>query len=350
MGNHVCIVLAAGKGTRMKSSRAKVLHPIAGRPMLYYPLQTARATGAGRIFVVVGHQRAEVEQAVAAPDITCVVQEQQLGSGHAVAVCEQALAGCDGDVLILCGDVPFISVATIERLLKEHAAGGAAVSVLSVHLDNPHGYGRIVRGSQGELHAIVEHRDATPPQLLVHEINTGIYCCRAPFLFSALRQVGTANTQGEYYLPDIIAIGRSGGLHVQAVIAEDWREVEGINDRAGLARAEERMQAMIQKRHMLDGVSILQPSSTYIDDRAAIGAGVTLHPGTVLQGQTSIGSGCTIGAGSVLVNARIGSNAHIGPRCVVQDAGIPDGARLGACEHVRPGAAPSRPGPSTSIA
>ena len=148
MEKQVCIVLAAGKGTRMKSSLAKVLHPIAGRPMLHYPLQTARATGCERIFVVVGHQRAEVEQAVAAADVSFVLQENQLGSGHAVAVCEEALADFSGDVLILCGDVPFITIATLERFMNAHAQADAAVSVLSVHLENPHGYGRIVRGSR----------------------------------------------------------------------------------------------------------------------------------------------------------------------------------------------------------
>jgi bifunctional UDP-N-acetylglucosamine pyrophosphorylase/glucosamine-1-phosphate N-acetyltransferase len=302
--------------------------------MLHYPLEAARAIGCRRMFVVVGHQRADVERAAAAADVSFVVQEQQLGSGHAVAVCEQALAGFDGDVLILCGDVPFITPATLEHFISAHERAGAAVSVLSVHLDNPHGYGRIVRGAQGELHAIVEHRDATAPQLLINEINTGIYCCNAPFLFKALKQVGTDNNQGEYYLPDIIAIGRAAGLSVQAVATGQWQEVEGINDRAGLARAEERMQAIVQQRHMLAGVSILQPSSTHIDDRAVIGMEVTLHPGTVLHGATSIGSGCTIGAGCVLVNATIGNNVLIGPCCVIEDAAVASGARISACRHV----------------
>ena len=337
MKKTVCIVLAAGMGTRMKSSLAKVLHPIAGRPMIHYPLHTARAIGCDRMLVVVGHQRADVERAVAAADVGFVVQAQQLGSGHAVAVCEEALAGFDGDVLILCGDVPFITPATIEHLISEHTRAEAAVSVLSVHLDNPHGYGRIVRGSQGELHAIVEHRDATAPQLLINEINTGIYCCNASFLFSALKQVNTDNNQGEYYLPDIIAIGRAAGLNVQAIVTGDWQEVEGINDRAGLARAEERMQAIIHRRHMLAGVSILQPSSTCIDDRVMIGMDVTLEPGAVLCGETSIGSDCTIGAGCVLSNAILGNNVHIGPGCVIEDAEIASGTRISACSHVHAG-------------
>lgn len=333
MDKHACIILAAGRGTRMESSRAKVLHPIAGRPMLHYPLQTARQIGSERIVVVVGHQRADVEQAVGAPDVEFVLQERQLGSGHAVAVCEQAFAGYDGTVVILCGDVPFISSATLERFLAEHAAADAAVSVLSVHLEDPHGYGRIVRGSQDELHAIVEHRDATPPQLLIHEINTGIYCCRASFLFSALKKIGTDNDQGEYYLPDIIAIGRTQDLPVQAIAAREWQEVEGINDRAGLARAEERMQTLIRRRHMLSGVSMLQPSTTYIDDMVEIGPETELHPGTVLRGRTRIGSGCTIGAGSVIVDARIGDNARLGALCVVAGGQVPPGACLGACKH-----------------
>ena len=349
MKKQACIVLAAGKGTRMKSSRAKVLHPIAGRPMLHYPLQAARATGCERIFVVVGHQRSEVEQAVAADDVSFVLQEQQLGSGHAVAVCEETLSNFTGDVLILCGDVPFITIATLEYFINAHAQADAAISVLSVHLENPHGYGRIVRGCQDELHAIVEHREATAPQLLIHEINTGIYCCKAPFLFSALKQVGTDNEQAEYYLPDIIAIGRANGLIVQAIATEAWQEVEGINDRAGLARAEERMQALIQQRHMLAGVSILQPSSTYIEDQVEIGTGVTLHPGTVLRGKTSIGNGCTIGAGCVIAKATIGNSVHIGPSCVIENAEIQHDARIKPCTHVHSGMDSTQPGSSSPI-
>jgi bifunctional UDP-N-acetylglucosamine pyrophosphorylase / glucosamine-1-phosphate N-acetyltransferase len=332
-----CIILAAGKGTRMKSDLTKVLHPIAGRPMLHYPLQTAREIGCEPIFVVIGHQRADVEQAIAAEDITFVLQEQQLGSGHAVAVCRDALAGFDGDVLILCGDVPFITAATLNYFISEHAQAEAVVSVLSVPLDNPHGYGRIVRGSQGELHAIVEHRDATPPQLLINEINTGIYCCSASFLFKALRRINTDNEQGEYYLPDIIAIGRDDGLNVQAIATESPHEVEGINDRAALARAEQRMQTLIQQRHMLAGVSILQPSSTFIDERVSIGREVILEPGAVLRGATVIGSGCTIGAGSVLINTTLGNTSYIGPCCVIENTDIPDGTCINPCKHMRSG-------------
>jgi len=341
MNKQACIVLAAGKGTRMKSARAKVLHPIAGRPMLYYPLQAARATGCNHIFVVVGHQRTEVEQAVAADDVSFVLQEHQLGSGHAVAVCEETLANFTGNVLILCGDVPFITVPTLERFMSAHAQADAAVSVLSVHLENPHGYGRIVRGKKGELHAIVEHRDATEPQLLIREINTGIYYCKAPFLFSALKQIGTDNEQGEYYLPDIIAIGRSGCLTVQAIATEAWQEVEGINDRVGLARAEQRMQALIQQRHMLAGVSILQPSSTYIEDQVEIGTEVELHPGTVLRGRTSIGNKCRIEAGCVIANATVGNSVHIGPSCVIEGAEIRHDARISPCTHVHAGIVPT---------
>ena len=349
MKKQICIVLAAGRGTRMKSSLAKVLHPIAGSPMLHYPLQTARATGCERIFVVVGHQHAEVEQAVTAADVSFVLQEHQLGSGHAVAVCEEALADFSGDVLILCGDVPFITIATLEYFISAHAQADAAVSVLSVHLENPHGYGRIVRGSRDELHAIVEHRDATDQQLLINEINTGIYCCKAPFLFSALKQVGTDNEQAEYYLPDIIEIGRAGGLTVQAIATEAWQEVEGINDRAGLARAEERMQALIQQCHMLAGVSIMQPSSTFIDDQVEIGSEVTLHPGTVLRGTTSIGSGCTIEAGCILINATIGTHVNIGPSCVIEDTKIQHNARISPCTHMHSGTFSAQPGSPSPI-
>jgi bifunctional UDP-N-acetylglucosamine pyrophosphorylase/glucosamine-1-phosphate N-acetyltransferase len=302
--------------------------------MLHYPLAAARETGCNHIFVVVGHQREAVEKAVAADDVSFVLQQQQLGSGHAVAVCEEALSGFTGNVLILCGDVPFITVPTLERFMKAHTQTDASVSVLSVHLENPHGYGRIVRGSGDELQQIVEHRDATPEQHLIREINTGIYCCKAPFLFSALKQIGTDNNQGEYYLPDIIAIGRSSGLVVQAVATEAWQEVEGINDRAGLARAEQRMQEIIQQRHMLAGVSILQPSSTHIEDQVAIGTGATLHPGTVLRGATRIGNECTIEAGCVIADATVGNSVHIGPCCVIDNAEIQHDTRIRPCTHM----------------
>jgi bifunctional UDP-N-acetylglucosamine pyrophosphorylase/glucosamine-1-phosphate N-acetyltransferase len=332
----VSVILAAGKGTRMKSELVKVLHPVAGRPMLAYPVAAARALGSSRIIVVAGHQKDKVEAALQAQQVDIVLQAEQLGSGHAVLMAGPHLQGFEGDVLILCGDVPLITTATLEAFLAAHRQNQACVSVLTVELDNPAGYGRILRTGGGDLCGIIEHRDATEAQRAVREINTGIYCCRAPFLFEALGKLKTNNDQGEYYLPDIVTIAAAAGMKVQAVKTGDFEEVAGINDRAGLAKAEAAMQARIARQHMANGVTILDPHATYIEAAVQIGADTVLHPGTSLRGATRIGCGCTIDMHSVIKDSKIGNGVHIKPSCMIEESTIADNVAVGPFAHLRP--------------
>ena len=335
MNNLVSVILAAGKGTRMKSELVKVLHCVAGRPMLAYTVDVAEAVGSSRIIVVAGHQKDKVEAALQGRPVDIALQEQQLGSGHAVLMAGPPLKGFEGDVLILCGDVPLITTATLEAFLAAHRENKACVSVLTVELDNPAGYGRILR-SDDHLSGIVEHRDATKAQLAVHEINTGIYCCRAPFLFEALGQVKTNNDQGEYYLPDIVSIAAAAGMPVQAVKTGDFEEVAGINDRAGLAKAEQAMQARIAGQHMENGVTICDPHATYIEYGVHIGADTVVYPGVALRGKTLIGCGCIIDMHSVIKDSTIGSGVHIKPSCMIGESTIADNVVVGPFAHLRP--------------
>ena len=332
----VSVILAAGKGTRMKSELVKVLHPVAGRPMLAYPVAAAKAVGSSRIIVVAGHQKDKVEAALQGRQVDIALQSEQLGSGHAVLMAAPHLKDFEGDVLILCGDVPLITTATLEAFLAAHRNNKACVSVLTVELDNPAGYGRILRTAGGDLCGIIEHRDATDAQRAVREINTGIYCCRAPFLFEALGKVKTNNDQGEYYLPDIVSIAAAAGMPVQAVKTFDFEEVAGINDRAGLAKAEAAMQARILQQHLANGVTIIDPHATYIEADVRIGADTVVYPGASLRGTTRIGCGCIIDMHSVIKDSKIGNGVHIKPSCVIDESTIADNVVVGPFAHLRP--------------
>jgi len=233
------LILAAGKGTRMGSDLAKVLHRIHDRPLLEYVVEVAEAAGSEEIVVIVGHQADVVRETLAGRNLVFVDQREQLGTGHAVLQARKAFAGYDGDVLILCGDVPLLPLGTVQRLLDEHAASGAAVSVLTALLENPKGYGRIVKDNAGALLRIVEERDATEEEREIREINSGIYLVGAPFLFDAVSRITNRNDQKEYYLTDIVEIARSGGLPVHVCLAEDARSVMGINTPEELKKAEE---------------------------------------------------------------------------------------------------------------
>ena len=262
------VVLAAGKGTRMKSDKAKVLHEACGRPMAFFPIRTALALDASPVVVVVGHQAAAVEQELArqfpgAP-IRFALQSEQLGTGHAVLCAEQALRGFDGSILILAADVPLIRPETLQKLVA--ARQGADVALISFRTGDPTGYGRIVRRSDGSVARVVEERDASAEERKIAEVNASIYLADAPFLFAALRSVGRGNAQGEYYLTDIVARGRA-----VAVEAEET-EVSGINDRAQLARGAAQLRERRNAQLMKDGVTLVDPSVTYVDEGIEVGA------------------------------------------------------------------------------
>lgn len=242
------LILAAGKGTRMKSDLVKILHPVAGRPMLDYVLNLAEQMGSSRIAVIIGHQAELVEDRYATRGLAFVYQREQLGTGHAVLQASEAFAGYRGTILILCGDVPLLRASTIHDLMQRHRASGAAITVLTTLLEDPDGYGRIVKDTEGNVLGIVEHRDATQEQKKIREINSGIYCADNPFLFEAVRAIGNDNAQKEYYFTDIFAIARRKGVRTASVIAPDPGEVMGINSPEDLARATEIVQERLKDK------------------------------------------------------------------------------------------------------
>lgn len=330
------IILAAGKGTRMKSNTVKVLHPLAGLPMISYPVQIARALAPENLLVVVGHQGDAVAKILSTEGISIVRQEEQLGSGHAVAVTEDALRTFTGTVLIMCGDVPLIRVETLRHFLQRHVESRAVVSVLTVMVEDPAGYGRVVRNEAGAIQAIVEHRDAPEAIKAIREINTGIYCCESPFLYPALKKIGRDNDQGEYYLPDIIALAAKEAKHVEAILTDNFQEVKGINDRIELAEAGQVMRQRILSRHMQEGVTIIDPDSTYIDFGVSIGQDTVIHPNTSIRGTSAIGSNCYIDMNCIITNSLIGNGVQIKPSSVIDESHISDNVTIGPFAHLRP--------------
>ena len=331
MNQVTAVILAAGEGKRMRSRQPKVLHPLCGRPLIAYPLRTARAL-ADRIVLVVGPNADEVV-ALAGSDVRAVVQRERLGSGHAV---QQAQAECgDGTILVLPGDMPLLSGETIGRLVDHHRKSRAAATVLTAVVAAPQGYGRVVRKG-GRVRGIVEDRDATPAQKKIAEINTSVYCFAARHLWQALGKVRADNDQGEYYLTDVIGILARAGARVDAVVTHDPGEAAGVNDRKQLAAA-----ATVQRRRILDrlmegGVTILDPASTYIEDTVTIGPDTTVYPQVVIEGQSTIGGECVIGVGCHVSASRIAERVTLLPYCVVRESAIEEAATLGPFCHLRP--------------
>jgi bifunctional UDP-N-acetylglucosamine pyrophosphorylase/glucosamine-1-phosphate N-acetyltransferase len=355
-GSISAIVLAAGEGTRMRSDRPKPLHLVCGRPMVMHVLHALDGLDVHRTVVVVGHGAERVtkkvqEQSPASLHVTFVEQRVQRGTGDAVIVGLTAFPDDDVDdtstVLVLPGDTPLLRAETIAGLVHAHESGGHAATVLAARMADPTGYGRVVRGKEGKVLRIVEHRDATDDERDIDEVNTSIYCFRRDLLGPALRRLHPDNSQGEYYLTDVIDVLASTGHRVGAHVLEDPAEVQGVNDRAQLADAEAELRRRTNRRWMLAGVTMLDPAQTFIDVTVDLGRDVTLYPGTILQGRTVIGDGCDIGPDARLVDsvvgpgavvencvahqAEIGEGAHVGPYAV-----LPAGTQLGAFERTGP--------------
>lgn len=338
MDSVAAIILAAGKGTRMKSAIVKVLHPLAGEPLLSFPLAAARAAEASRIVVVVGHQAESVHKHFSGQDdIDFAVQEEQQGTGHAVACAAPLLQGFQGRVLILCGDVPLIRPDTLRRMLAGHRESGAAVTVLTALVDKPHGYGRIIKDLSGSVVGIVEEKDATAAQKAVCEINSGIYCVDGPFLFDAVACLSSDNAQGEYYLTDIVRAAVEQGRCCTAFPVADPVDVMGINDRKQLAEAEAVLRKRINEAHMRDGVSIRDPGTVYIDVETVIGRDTFIHPNVHISGRTVIGEGCVIEPSSVIRGCRIGNRVVVKAGSVLEDSVIRDHVSIGPMAHLRSG-------------
>jgi len=336
MDELAAVILAAGQGTRMKSAKPKVLHPLAGQPLVQYPLRLAAELGCRQRVLVVGHAAEQVRQELAAEDVQFAVQAEQLGTGHALLCAAEALADFRGTLLLLCGDVPLLRRESLAELLLSHQRSGAMVSVLTARVENPYGYGRVIR--EGDLLTkIVEQKDASAAERQVLEINTGIYAFTAPYLFETLARVGCDNAQGEYYLTDVVAATRAAGHKVGAVLLADAEEALGINDRQQLAVAEAAMRRRINRQHMLAGVSLPDPEATYIDVAVRIGLDTTVFPGAHLRGETVIGSNCLIEPGAVITDSLIGDRVHVKPGTVMAEAQIGTDCALGPMAHLRPG-------------
>ena len=333
------VVLAAGKGTRMKSEVPKVLHHISGLPIIEHVLRKAVALSPASITVVVGHGADQVKAGLtgfAGGPLQFVVQEKQLGTGHALLQTRGLLAGKSGTVILLSGDVPLLSVASLESLLAAHTEAGAAATVITAKVARPFGYGRIVR-TAGRISKIVEEKDASPAQRALDEINSGIYAFELEPLFGALDSIGTANKQGEYYLPDLIAIYRKQKRTVATWTVGRADEIRGINSRTELAEVSSMVRQQKNEELMAAGVTIVDPATTYVDVDVVIGADTVLYPCVFIEGSTRIGAACEIHSGARIVNSTLGDRVCVRNHTVVTDSTVEAGVLLGPFAHVRPG-------------
>ena len=333
------LVLAAGKGTRMRSSRPKVLHRLAGCPLVEHVLRAADPLAAESTTLVVGHQAEAVERelAVSRGALRFARQERQLGTAHAVLQAEPMLAGRHGTLIVLMGDAPLVSPGTAQALAETHERTGAAATVLTATLERPYGYGRIVRRG-GQLAEVVEEADATPAQRALREVNSGIYAFDLAPLFAALRAVPEAGPKRERYLPGILRRYREQGRDVETVVAAA-DEIRGINSRHELAEAGALMRHRKNEEMMAAGVTIVDPATAYVDVDVDVGPDTVIHPGVILEGRTSIGARCELHAGVRIVNSVVGDDVTVNNHSVIIDAEVASAARVGPFAHIRPGSA-----------
>ncbi|WP_100332735.1 bifunctional UDP-N-acetylglucosamine diphosphorylase/glucosamine-1-phosphate N-acetyltransferase GlmU [Bacillus xiapuensis] len=334
MTNIFAVILAAGKGTRMKSKLYKVLHPVCGKPMVEHVIDQISDLHTKKIVTIVGHGADEVKGYLGEKSVFAL-QEEQLGTAHAVMQAEEILGSEHGCTLVVCGDTPLIKSETMEALVNYHQKQNAKATILTGYTDAPDGYGRIIRNEDGMVERIVEHKDATAEERKVKEINTGTYCFDNRSLFEALKKVSNDNSQGEYYLPDVIEILKSAGEIVAAYQTEDFSETLGVNDRVALSQAEAIMQKRINRKHMQDGVTLISPQNTYIGSDVSIGADTVIYPGTIISGHTVIGRDCEIGPNSEISNCRIGDRTKV-RQSVAADSEIGSGVNIGPFAHIRP--------------
>lgn len=337
MRDVVAVVMAAGAGTRMKSSRAKVLHPVLGRPMLSYVLDLCQRLHVKRTLVIVGYQADTVKDACAGAPAEFVLQAEQRGTAHAVLQAADALKGFDGTVLVLSGDVPLLREETVRGVLAHHEKKRAAATMLTATLPDPTGYGRVIRGAGGAVVRVVEEIEASARDRKVKEINAGLYAFAAPALLKTLAEVRASRVKKEFYLPDVLAALRRRRQRVEAVRAADPGEVLGINTRAELAAAVAALRQRVLDRLMQEGVTVLHPASTTVEGTVSVGRDTVLYPHVTLEGQTAIGEGCAIYPGSRLRDTRLGNGVTVLDGCVLTESEIADGCTLGPYAHLRPG-------------
>ncbi len=329
------IILAAGQGTRMKSKLPKVLHPLLGRPMLQYIVDAANKVGSSRTIVVVGFEGQQVIDTIG-PKLEYVWQKEQKGTGHAVMMARDILSTLTGDLLILYGDTPLLRAETIKDLVEAKRAQQAVAAVLTTEVKNASGFGRIIRGGDGNITAIVEDKDTSPAQKEIKEVNTGVYCFDIPHLLEALSEITPRNAQGEYYLTDVIKVFVEKGLKVTGWVTDAAEEVMGPNDRIQLASTENFLKQAINHQWMSQGVTIEDPLFTYIGPEVQIGRDTIILPGTFLMGKTIIGEGCTIGPHTRVVDSMIGEQTSVQFSQVIETH-LGPGNNVGPFAYTRPG-------------
>jgi bifunctional UDP-N-acetylglucosamine pyrophosphorylase/glucosamine-1-phosphate N-acetyltransferase len=342
------LILAAGLGTRMRSATAKVLHELGGRPLIAHVCRTAAALQKGQrpVYVVVGHQAEEVRRAVEEElgegGAVFITQVEQKGTGDAVFAARDALASANSTLLVVSGDVPLVRAETLGALVHQHRTHrgrGAAATLLAVRLEDPTGYGRVIRDEEGRFLRIVEQKDATPEERQLNEINAGIYCFETRLLFPALERVKPENAQGEFYLTDVPGILRADGEDVSVYVHTDAREVSGINTRVELSEFERILRLRTLRSLMLNsGVTVIDPQHTYVSPDAQIGRDTVLHPNVHIEGRSTVGEGCRIGPGTRITNSRVGNGVTVKDHCVIVDSEVGDHCEVGPFAHLRMGA------------
>jgi bifunctional UDP-N-acetylglucosamine pyrophosphorylase/glucosamine-1-phosphate N-acetyltransferase len=330
------LVLAAGKGTRMRSQRPKVLHPVCGRPILLHALALGQEIGATRRVVVVGRDQHEVREALAGESVELVEQAEQLGTGHAVLQAQALLKGHPGPILIMYGDHALYCPGTMERLLETYQSCNADLALLVARFPDPSGYGRIVRGPDGRIDRIVEEADASPEVLEIREANLGVYVATADFLYETLAKLNPENQQGELYLTDLVEIALEAGQQVETATLEDWTEAVGINTRSDLARAESILRRRIADHWMTQGVTLVDPDRTYLDVDVEIGPDSVIEPGCRIRSGTRIGTSCRLDPNVVIDASRIGNGVWIKPHCWIEQSTVGNSCVIGPSAHLRP--------------
>ncbi|MFC3040984.1 bifunctional UDP-N-acetylglucosamine diphosphorylase/glucosamine-1-phosphate N-acetyltransferase GlmU [Virgibacillus xinjiangensis] len=334
MAKRYAVILAAGQGTRMKSKLYKVLHPVAGRPMVQHVLDQVKAVNLDKTVTVVGFGAEKVTEYIG-NDSEIAVQEEQLGTGHAVMQAADLLEGKEGTTIVVCGDTPLITKETYQALFDHHEKENASATILTARAEDPSGYGRVIRDTSNEVERIVEHKDASEEERQVEEINTGTYCFDNQALFQALKEVSNDNVQGEYYLPDVIEILRGKGEKVSASLTPDFEETLGVNDRVALAQAEKLMKKRINEMHLRNGVAIIDPDHTYIEPNVVIEADAVIEPGSSIKGNTTIKTDAVIGPNSEIANCYIGEGTVV-KQSVAADSRLGDRVNVGPFAHIRP--------------
>lgn len=335
MGDTAVIIMAAGKGKRMKSNLPKVLHNLAGKPILNYVLETVNQLEVKRKILIVGYKSNKIRELIG-DKIESVEQKEQLGTAHAVLITKKLLSGFKGDVLILSGDVPFLTIKTLKKLLKYHQDNNFCCTLLSAVLKKPKGYGRIIRDKKGEIKGIIEEADLSADRKKINEINSGIYCFNKEKLFQVLEKITTDNKQGEYYLTDTIKILLNEGLTIGNIIIKDYSEILGINNRLDLADASKKVNQKTLQDLMVQGVTIVDTNSTFIEQGVKIGQDSIIYPFTIIEKNTKIGKNCIIGPNSHLIDSRIEKGVKVWAS-TIEDSNIEEEAKIGPYAHLRPG-------------